>query len=210
MEMLTATSKQGTGRGVGGTLKAYWFSQTVGLNRGLQAFLKAMAATKVRVSLDIQGSNRWGHGDTLMSLAGELGIADRVRLLPLAPPDEMVNLATAYDIGLSLETGSTENHRLCLGNKIFTYLLAGVPVILSDTPAQSMLAAELGEAAALVSLSDPTAMARTLDQIGSSPDVLGRAKAAASRSGRERYNWQVEKQALLSSVDCAFARQGRA
>jgi hypothetical protein len=207
-EMLTAPVERRTRRDEGPTLAAYWFSQTVGLDRGLQAFLQAMAGAKVQVSLDIRGGNRAGWGEVLMALARELGIAERVRLLPMAAPGEMANLAAAYDLGLSLETGETESRRLCLGNKIFTYLLAGVPVMMSDTPAQSALAAELGDAAAVVSLADPLAMARVLDRLAGSPDALDKAKAAAAELGRQRYNWQVEKRALLSSVERAFARHG--
>jgi hypothetical protein len=61
----------------------------------------------------------------------------------MAPPEEMVRQAAPYDIGLSLETDISDNRSLCLTNKIFTYLLAGVPVLLSDTPAQRALAPRL-------------------------------------------------------------------
>ena len=210
LEMLTASAKPCARHADQGTLRAYWFSQTVGLDRGLQAFLEAMAVAKERVVLDIRGGNRWGHGDTLMALARELGVAERVRLLPTAAPDEMVDLAASYDLGLSLETETTESRRLCLTNKIFTYLLAGVPVMMSDTPAQRALAPELGDAAALVSLADPPAMAQALDWLAGSPDRLDKAKAEAARLGRQRYNWRVEKRALLFSVERAFAQQGPA
>lgn len=190
-------------------LKAYWFSQTIGLDRGLQSFIEAMARTSVRVTLDIRGSNRWGGGDRLMAMARDLGIGDRISILPKAPPDEMVTLSAAYDVGLSLETGGTESHRICLGNKIFTYLLAGVPVVMSDTPAQRALAADLGAAALLVSLSDPASIAAGLDRLGESPAALADAKRAAWRLGHDRYNWDVEQDILLKAVGAAFSRRGR-
>lgn len=189
-------------------LKAYWFSQTIGLDRGLQPFLQAMARTKSRVTLDIRGGNKWGDGDRLMALARELGIADRVALLPKATPDQMVTLAAAYDVGLSLETDVSENRRICLTNKIFTYLLAGVPAVMSDTPAQRALAPDLGTAAMLVSLSDPAAIAAALDELAEAPPRLMEAKRAAWRLGRERYNWDVEKDFLLQAVDRAFTLRG--
>ena len=185
--------------------KAYWFSQTVGLDRGLQSFIQAMARTRTRVTLDVRGGNRWGHGEGLVELALGLGIGDRVNLLPMASPEEMVRLAASYDIGLSLETDVSENRRLCLTNKIFTYLLAGVPVLLSDTPAQRALAPDLGAAARLVSLADPAAMAATLDDLAGSPAARTEASATAWRLGHGRYNWEVEKAALLASVTRAFA-----
>src|SRR5260370_15189880 len=204
LDMLTAVSGQDVACDGSVRLGGDWFSQTVGRDGGLQDFLRAMARAKAQVSVDIRGGNRWGHGEALMALAGELGVAERVRLLPIAAPDEMVKLAMPYDLGLSLETDATESRRLCLTNKIFTYLLAGVPVMMSDTPAQSAFASDLGDAAALVSLADPESMAQALNRLAGSPDVLGRAKAAAARLGRQRYNWNVEKQALLDSVERAL------
>lgn len=185
-------------------LRAYWFSQTIGLDRGLQAFVRAMSLAKCRVTLDIRGSNRWGHGDTLTRLAGELGIADRVRLLPLAPPCEMVRLAADYDLGLSLETDISESRSYCLTNKIFTYLLAGIPMMLSDTPAQRALAADLGRAATVVSLAEPAAMAAALDLMCETEGALEESMATAWRLGRERYNWEVEQRSLLAAVAGAF------
>lgn len=187
-------------------LRAYWFSQTIGLDRGLQSFIQAMARTRRAVTLDVRGSNRWGHGDALLALARDLGIAGRVRLLPLAPPQQMAVLASDYDVGLSLETEVTESRRLCLTNKIFTYLLGGVPVLMSDTPAQCALAPDLGAAAAVVSLSDPDGIAAALDRLAAT-DMLASAKETAAKLGRERYNWDREKGILLDLVAGAFARR---
>jgi hypothetical protein len=189
-----------------GGLRAYWFSQTIGLDRGLQSFIEAMSHTTTPVTLDIRGSNRWGHGDALMAMAADLGLKGRVTLLPLAPPDQMAVLAGAYDIGLSFETDVTESRRLCLTNKIFTYLLAGVPVMMSDTPAQRALAPDLDCAASLVSLADPRGIAAALDRLAPAP-VLARAKAMAAQLGRDRYNWDHEKDVLLQVVAAAFARR---
>jgi glycosyltransferase involved in cell wall biosynthesis len=183
-------------------LRTYWFSQTIGLDRGLQPFLQGMAQARTRVELELRGDDRWGHGATLLAMARELGIGNRLKLLPMAAPEEMVQLAAAYDLGLSLETDVSENRQLCLTNKIFTYLLAGVPVVMSDTPAQRQLAPDLGGAAALVSLSDPPAIAAAIDRLAAGLDA---AKAHAAKLGRERYNWDVEKKTLLASVDRAFA-----
>ena len=80
-----------------------------------------------------------------------------------------------------------------------------MPVLLSDTPAQRALAPDLGAAARLVSLADPAAMATTLDDLAGSPVARAEASAGAWRLGRERYNWEVEKAALLGSVARAFA-----
>jgi glycosyltransferase involved in cell wall biosynthesis len=85
-----------------------------------------------------------------------------------------------------------------------------VPVLLSDTPAQRALAPDLGAAQRLVSLGDPAAMAATLDDLAGSPAARAEASTSAWRLGRERYNWEVEKAALLGSVARAFASRQQA
>jgi glycosyltransferase involved in cell wall biosynthesis len=150
----------------------------------------------------------WGHGKALLSLAQSLQIGDRVKLLPMASPLAMVELAGEYDIGLAVETEGSENHRRCLANKIFTYLLAGRPILMSDTPAQQALAGELGEAAAVVSLADPAAIARQLDRWALAPEPLQAAGRTACRLARNRYNWQIEQRIFLASVAKAFDSEG--
>jgi glycosyltransferase involved in cell wall biosynthesis len=191
-----------------GELSAYWFSQTIGPDRGLQSFIQAMARAQARVTLHIRGNDTWGHGKALLSLAQSLQIGDRVKMLPMASPFAMVELAAEHNIGLSLETDVSENRRRCLTNKIFTYLLAGCPVLMSDTPAQQSLAAELGEAAALVSLADPAAIAEQLDKWAMTPDRLQAAGRMACRLARDRYNWQIEQRIFLASVARALDNHG--
>jgi glycosyltransferase involved in cell wall biosynthesis len=188
-----------------GTLSAYWFSQTVGLDRGLQAFIEAMARAKAKVTLHVRGSDQWGNWSTLADLARARGLADRVELLPLASPSKMVEEAHAYDIGLSLETDVSESRRRCLTNKIFTYLLAGRPVLMSDTPAQRALAADLGAAAAVVPLDGPDAIAARLDRWALTPGALDEASREAWRLAQTRYNWDIEKATFLASVERALA-----
>lgn len=209
LDMAPVAPSPGSAPGRPAELRAYWFSQTIGLDRGLQPFLQAMARTKSRVRLDVRGGDQAGAGARLTALARRLDIADRFSILPKAAPEQMVRLAAAYDIGLSLETDVSENRRLCLTNKIFTYLLAGVPVVMSDTPAQSALAPDLGVAAAVVPLNDPDAIAATLDRLGDTPGALTEARGAAWRLGRERYNWEREKSILLEVVAAAFSRRER-
>lgn len=205
---LPAVPPRARPRGPDGALSAYWFSQSVGPDRGLQSFIEAMALARSRVSLHIRGSDEGGHGKALLALAQRLHVGDRVELLPMASPFDMVDLAGRYDVGLSLETDISESRRLCLTNKIFTYLLAGRPVMMSGTPAQKALAVELGEAAAVISLSDPAAIAAQLDCWALSPGALQKACEAACRLGRTRYNWQVEQGAFLASVERALHERG--
>jgi glycosyltransferase involved in cell wall biosynthesis len=186
-----------------GVLSVYWFSQTIGPGRGLEPIIEAMGRMRGRVKLSIRGSDFLGYSAQLKALAARAGV-DKIYFLPSAPPAEMAQLAAQHDVGMASELNTPPNHAICLSNKIFTYLLAGIPVLLSDTPAQRELATELGEAAHVAELEDPIAVAAALDEWALKPEALAAAKCEAWRLGQTRFNWEMEKTRFLHSVNGLF------
>jgi glycosyltransferase involved in cell wall biosynthesis len=178
----------------------YWFSQTLGPDRGLEAAVGAIARARSRPHLVLRGLPFRGYDAELQRLAHQVGVADRLHFRPLAAPHEMARLAAEHDLGLAAENGHTLNHRICLGNKIFTYLLAGVPTLLSDVVAHRRLAGELGDAARLYRIDDPETLAAAMDAYLLDPERLAKARAEAFQLGQARFNWDVEKQTLLDLV----------
>jgi glycosyltransferase involved in cell wall biosynthesis len=114
----------------------------------------------------------------------------------------MVDLCRGYDVGLSLEQGHVQNHALCLGNKALTYVLAGLAIVLTATPGQQPLAADLGEGALVYAPGDVATLAKGLRRWADDRAMLARARAAAWRGARERWHWEHhdERGALLAAV----------
>lgn len=188
----------------------YWFSQTIGCQRGLEAVVRAMGRMRVRARLRLRGNPSNGYLDSLRTLARETGgedLAQRIDVLPVATPSEMARLAAGHDVGLALEEVRPLNRALCLTNKIFVYLLAGLPVCLSRTPAQESLAAELGEAAWLTDLDDPEVFARSLDDYLGDPGRQQRARAVAWQLAHVRFNWDVEQGRFLAMIQRSFSQR---
>jgi glycosyltransferase involved in cell wall biosynthesis len=179
----------------------YWFSQTIGRDRGLEAIVRAMAQMSSSVTLYLRGIPAAGYVSELMQIANRLGVGDRIHWLPSAPPAEMARLAAAYDIGLSVEPGKDKNNNLCLGNKIFTYLLAGLPIILSKTPAQEALSHQLAEASIVVDIHNPQAIARAIDSWLTNPAAFETSRAVACQLGQQIYNWDIEQYKFLDFVE---------
>lgn len=184
-------------------LAVYWFSQTIGPGRGLEQMILALGRAKSNVRLIIRGSDFLGHSEHLKVLAAGCGRADALEILPSAAPDQMARLASKYDIGLAGELNNG-NRGICLTNKIFVYLLAGIPVLLSDTPAQREIATELGQAGRLVDLHDPDAVATCLDTLAADRDLLANAKEKAWQLGQTRFNWDLEKELFLGQIEQAL------
>ena len=86
-------------------------------------------------------------------------------------------------------------------NKIFTYLLAGIAVIASDIPAHLALVPAMGEAMHLFKAEDPQSLATALDALLLNPPLLKAARKRAWKLGQEQFNWDVEKQVLLTAVE---------
>lgn len=177
--------------------RLYWFSQTIGPGRGLERMLAVMARMRTPTRLLLRGGVSAGYADHLRKVAERSGLMNAVEFLPSASPDEMVRLAAGADAGLAVEESWPRNHDLCLANKIFVYLLAGIPQVLSRTAAHEALAPDLGEAGILADFDQSEATARRLDDFFQDKSQMQAARATAWRLARERFCWDVERTKLV-------------
>lgn len=184
----------------------YWFSQTVGEGRGLEAAVQAIARAKSAPHLYLRGQPSPGFEERLRGLAEEHNVLARLHLLPPAPPRDLERLGAQYDIGLSGETGFSRNNGLALGNKLFSYLCSGLPIVASDTPAHQRFAQDLEGALSLFAVNDPQSLASAIDALLLDPHRLASARERAWRLAQERYCWDVEKRVFLDLVERALAR----
>lgn len=181
-----------------GTETMYWFSQTIGPGRGLEDAVGALSYLEERVHLALRGSWAAGYREHLMQHAERLGVASRIR--PLAPvaPDVLVAHTACHSVGLALEQPVTVNRDLCLTNKLFTYLVAGVPAIATDTEGQRPVGEAAPGAVLLVPPGSTEALANAARSLLSD---LPASRRAAERAARMRWNWEAEQATLLSLVE---------
>jgi glycosyltransferase involved in cell wall biosynthesis len=99
------------------------------------------------------------------------------------------------------------NRQLCVTNKAFTYILAGVAVAMTDTPGQHALGVDLGDAAALVAPGDVDALASAFARWAADPAKLDHAKRTAWQAASRRWHWEheAERGALYRLVEEALA-----
>jgi glycosyltransferase involved in cell wall biosynthesis len=178
----------------------YWFSQTIGPDRGLECAVRAIGFAQTRPHLYLRGTVANGYTEKLTALAQSAGARGRLHLLPPDEPDKMERLAAAYDAGLCGEPATTRNNEIALSNKLFTYLLAGIPPLMSDTQAHCRFAAEAGITELIYRREDPAALADLLDRFLGDAAPLAASRALAWRLGQERYNWERERGQLVEVV----------
>jgi glycosyltransferase involved in cell wall biosynthesis len=137
----------------------------------------------------------------LTLLAQNAGVKDRVVFHGLVSPGELLAAAAEHDVGLCLEIPTPLNRDICLTNKIFLYLLAGIAVIASRTRGQSELLAKCPDAGFLYDSGNIEQLALIIERLACEPELLARAKASALAAARDRWNWEQESQYLVASVD---------
>ena len=186
----------------------YWFSQTIGAGRGLEIAVEAVSLAVTAPHLYLRGTPAAGYRQELNDLAARFGVEDRLHWLDPADPDQMSRLASAYDVGFVGETGQTFNRSIALTNKQFTYVLGGVPALLSDIPAHADFAPEAQGAVALYGRASPTKLAQAIDAWLGDPAKLSTARQDAYRLGQERFNWEIEQTVLVERVNAALSGAG--
>lgn len=170
-------------------LRLYWFSQTIGEGRGLEAAIEAAGRPPLRVEMTLRGRPKPGYLERLQALAARQPSPVRIVHEPPADPDAMVDLARGYDVGLATELGAPLNHQLCASNKAFTYVLAGIAVVASDLPGIRPIALDFNEGAAIVPAGDVDALSAALMRWAREPARLDCARRAAWAAARRRWHY---------------------
>lgn len=180
-------------------LKLFWFSQHVGLDRGLQDIIAAMnLVDSFSIDLTLVGNCNEDIKTTLQDqlVKGKHSIIFKQPIAETA----LIEEASSHHIGLALESGANLNRNLCLTNKIFTYLLAGNAIIASDTDAQKKFAASNPESIIIYKVGDAQALANILYTMYANTTQLEQMKKAAYNAAASKYNWEAEQQVFLSLV----------
>ena len=174
--------------------------QGSGINpgRGAEELLAAIPLTE-RVRLMVIGS-----GDIIESTrvaAAESEASERIIFIPRMPWEEMMRYTMCCDAGLSLDTDTCINQRFSLPNKLFDYIAAGIPAVVSPLPEVTALVDRYGCGIVLEEVS-PKAIAQQLQRLADDRLLLLSLKQRAVAARRE-LNWQNEKvreQELIRSV----------
>ena len=186
-------------------LSLYWYSQVIGAGRGLEDALLALAQLGSGARLHLRGTWAQGYEAVFRARCRELGIEDRVHVLPIAPPEQLVERATQHDVGLALELGETENRRICVTNKILNYYVAGLAIAAADVPGQRAIMEKFPGAGFLFRAGDAATLAAQVMEWMNNPESLRQAKARAKVWAESSLCWDREKEKLVEAVANALS-----
>lgn len=182
-------------------LTLYWFSQTIGPDRGVEDVVMAMSSLKGEIHLYLQGEIKKGYQHSIQALASRLGLdQEKIHFLPVCPAEELLMIASQFDVGLALERTIPYNRDLCVTNKIFSYLLSGLSIIATNTQGQRGIVDSIGEAGWLYNINDIDALRNRLEFLLQHPQALMASKKKAFMVAQQQYHWELEQQKFLNIV----------
>jgi len=163
--------------------------------RGLEQAIDALAFVD-EITLTLIGPGSPRYLAELRERALRHGVSQRVEYRAPVAPDELIEAIAGAALGLSIIQPVCLSYQLTLPNKVFEYLAAGLPVLVSDLPVMAAFVAEhrIGEA---VAPADPVAIAAAIERL-TAPGARAALEphvAAASAS----LTWAREREILLAA-----------
>jgi glycosyltransferase involved in cell wall biosynthesis len=164
--------------------------QGSGINpgRGIMELVNAMTMLE-RVRLIIAGS-----GDMIEEVRQAVsvkGLRSNVIFLPRMKWEEMMQFTMICDAGLSLDPDNCINQRFSLPNKLFDYIAAGIPAVVSPLPEVSAVV-ERYACGLVLSHVTPYTIAGALERLRDDRDLLAELKEKALEA-RKVLNWENER-----------------
>ncbi len=168
-------------------------------SRGLDTVIRAVARLKEagqRAHLSVIGDGpSKGH---LQNLTHRLSVGDCVDILGRLPFSKVRSIMAAADIGL-VPHYPTDAWNTTIPNKLFDYMLMGIPVLVSDTKPTSRIvrAEDCGE---VYRARDDIDLARSIASLAD-PQVRWRKGGNGRNAVQRFYNWNNDSKVLLSVIE---------
>lgn len=160
-------------------------------NRGIEQTIAALRYLPECVLVII---GYGAHQAALQRQAQRWGLMQRVRFFGPVPNAELIGYTAAADVGMCCIINSSLSYYWSLPNKLFEYMMAGIPSVTSDFPEMGRLVRRegIGE---VCNPSDPRDIGRAVARIIHDAPHEQRLRAAA-RVAAERYHWGLEERRL--------------
>ncbi|MCT7378212.1 glycosyltransferase family 4 protein [Chelativorans salis] len=173
--------------------------------RGLERLVDAAARLEKAYFVFIGGGRL---SPALEDQAKSAGLTERVRFMPTVSLDVLPSYTASADIGVQPLENTCFNHYTTDSNKLFEYMMAGLPVVASDMPEIRRIVDAHGFGM-IVPPSDTTALANAIGKLIES-EALRRVYAEKARHAASRLNWEEQEQKLVALYDRLLKHPGTA
>ena len=163
-------------------------------DRGVLDAVKAMKLLPDVHLLLVGAGEEW---EKAHDLRDELGLQKQITILPKQPYEKLAAMTRVADVGLSLDKGVHFNYYYSLPNKLFDYIHAKTPVVVSPLPEVRRVAEEYGVGKVIEDWTEES-IASAINEVLETPKEKweeGLHRAA------EECNWEAESQKIIDVLE---------
>jgi glycosyltransferase involved in cell wall biosynthesis len=164
--------------------------------RGQVELVQSLALLPEEFQLVFLGFNLGTFQEPIRQEIARLGLSPRVHLLDALPAEQLPEATASADVGIILLADLNKNQRYAMPNKLFEYMMAGLPFIANDLPEISRVAEQTG-AGLTIGRITPAAIAGGVQKVLGDPDRHQRMRTAGLSAARTEYNWAQQAKTLL-------------
>jgi len=164
-----------------------------GILRPGQGIARALRAIKEITEAGILFVGDGPYRVKIEEIARHMNIEDRVRIAGMVSPDQLTAYTAAADAGLLLMESTALNNYLALPQKLFQYIMAGTPPIVTDLP-------ELGRVVADDNLGLVLKSCSTNEDAKAICDFLRKELVRSAQNChkvKSKYSWELEGKKLM-------------
>ncbi len=155
--------------------------------RGFEPLMHAMTKIK-NCNLVVLGTGVFR--DKYEKLAVELEIEKRIHFLGNIDQSDLINYTAGADIGVSLIENISKSYYYALPNKLFEYIMANIPVLISDLPQMKKIVEDY-KVGRFVSLDTNGDLEKILAEMINDNEKINNYKSKTIEASKE-LNWQRE------------------
>ena len=191
--------------GVGSKTRIALYQGYLQKDRGLDGLVRAAQFLAPGIVIVMLG--RGEYQTELEALITREGVGDRVKILPAVPYAELLEWTASADIGLIVSPPTcSANVEVFLPNKLFEYLMAGLPVLASPLEAVEEIIRTYDVGRILPSL-EPEVLGRGISTILADRAALESMRCNALAASSHELRWDVEEQRLIALYHNALAKR---
>lgn len=164
----------------------YLYQGLLSTGRGLEDLIEVFAGLDTDSHLVIMG-----YGELEQQVQTAATSYPKIHFQPAVHPDEVLLYTSSADVGLCLIENTCLSYYYSLPNKLFEYLLSGLPVLVNDMPEQRHIVEEFGCGwIAPESLAGQRALIESINMHEIETCRVGAKQASG------RFRWEIEAERL--------------
>ena len=183
--------------GLGHEVRIALYQGNIQSDRGLDRLVRAVPFLEPNIVVVMMGRGVHETPAQLEALIANLDIAEHVKMIPPVPQTELLEWTASADIGLTvLPPDHSLSIQWCLPNKLFEYLMAGLPVLSTSLDAIVGVIKTYDVGSVVPSL-EPEHIGRAINTMLADSIALNRMHQNALQVAKDELRWDKESQKLI-------------